>query len=90
MSIYDNTAGDFFRDGEAALMAMEDRMRHEMGFDHEMEYFDQIIEGEVDGQIKRCYFEAWKTKSCGHPNCHHPLHSIMPLRPYKIEYLPKP
>lgn len=88
-SIYDNTVCGPCG-SEESLTAMEKRVLHDMEFGHEIEHFDEIIQGEVDGKIKRCYFRAWKTRSCGQPGCHHPQHSIMPLQPYKIEFVSKP
>lgn len=88
-SIYDNTVCEKFG-GEEGLIRLQKKAYHEMQYGHEIEYFDQIIQGEVDGQMKQLYFHMWRTKSCGHKDCHHPLESPMPLYPYKIEFVPLP
>lgn len=90
MSIYDNTSHEnFISFGLAGLTAMEMRLRHDVEHEHQIEFFDQIIQGEVDGNIKRLYFHMSRILSCGHPDCHYPYESPMPSEPYRIDFLPK-
>ncbi|HEC64962.1 MAG TPA: hypothetical protein ENI23_06705 [bacterium] len=86
-SIYDNTIGDhLFTSGEQNLIAMENRVKHDVDHSHRITFFDQIIEGEVDGKKKRMFFKMSKIHSCREKDCHYPQTSAMPMYPYKIEY----
>lgn len=88
-SVYDNTLSACGSFGGAEVFDKPIReCKHDIANDHRLEFYDQIIQGEVDGKIKRCWFHMSKSHPCGKKDCHHPLHSPMPLMPYKIDYIP--
>jgi len=76
---------------EDSLIKYAKKMKHNIDVEHLMESYDEIIECEVDGRIQQLHFRCWKTKSCGHKDCHHPLtfSATMQTTPYKITYRDK-
>jgi hypothetical protein len=72
-STFDNT---LFANGKENLERAIARQQHDVDFPHEKECWEEELVNPYGPNIR---YRMWKTKSCGQPDCHHPIYSPMPI-----------
>lgn len=76
-STYDNLVGaNLFADAEKNLDRAIAEKRHDSEHPHKIVHWEEELHNPYGPNLR---FGMWKTEPCGQPDCHHPLHSPLPL-----------